>query len=810
MSGIAAFNFFPFFPVSISVLCIAVVVSVFFIHCRDMKKISLVILAFVFGFLYAPARDSALPELTLPEQEVSVEGTIIDVPGISEGNLRFTIDRIVLDDREVKGRIRLVVLREFFKDKITEDLFAPGDRISAIAKLKEPAVFQNPGVYSYDLKNDGIAAVGYIKQARLIGGSSGLPVWIHKKRQILGRIIGNSLSAENASFLKAIIPGLKTGISPGMRDAFSATGLAHLLSISGTHFGLLAFMVFISTRTIVRYLPVKLLSKMTLYITPTRIAVVITLPVLVFYALISGTSTPTVRSLIMVFIYMLALFLGRKGQWLNSLSIAALIILLWNPRALFELSFQLSFIAVFSIGYALENRAENSAQNAQLQSLLAVGGIKGGSTVIKGISEKLKTAILITIAAVLGTAPIVALVFKQFPLISPITNLIITPLVCFVILPLGFVTGFGALLFNMPSMPLSGSLDAVTHFVLKLIKWFSNIPYASYRIPDPSFAIIALYFLSLIFLMKSKFKWRFLPLVLVVCLYLVSPYLSNNNNLRVTFLDAGQGDAAVIELPDGKVMLVDGSRNEPDMGRMVIAPYLWSKGIRRVDYMVMSHPHPDHFGGLIYIMDNLDVGEIWFNGRRSDESLEFFQKMAEKNIPSRILARGDVLEAKGYKIYALHPYDEFYADSPRARFSNQNSASLVLKIESDDVSILFTGDIEAEAEENLARLGDWLKSDIIKAPHHGGRTSSSTRFIQTVRPQTAVISVGANNSYNHPHPETLKRYKDEGVRVFRTDISGAVTIIAGGSAYEVKTYGDTRFKKVSVREDEIRNLRLLL
>ncbi|GBD97892.1 MAG TPA: DNA internalization-related competence protein ComEC/Rec2 [Nitrospirae bacterium] len=809
ISGIAAYNFFPFFPVSISVLCISIIASVFFTHCRDMKKIFIVILAFVFGFLYAYARHPDLPELTLPEHETTVEGTIVDVPGISEGKLRFTIDRIVLEGKEVQGRIRLVVLQKFFKDKITEGLFAPGDRIRALAKLKEPYMFQNPGVYSYDFKKDGIVAAGYIKQARFIGGSSGLPVWIHKKRRILGRIIDNSLSAENASFLKAIIPGLKRGISRDMRDAFSATGLAHLLSISGTHFGLLAFMVFISIRTVIKYLPIKLLSRMTLYITPTSIAIVITLPVLVFYALISGTGTPTVRSLIMVFIYMLALFLGRKGQWLNSLSIAAVIILLWNPEALFELSFQLSFIAVFSIGYVMEKRVENSAQNAELQSPLTKVGIKGGVTGIQRISEKVKTAILITIAAVLGTAPIVALVFKQFPLISPVTNLIITPLVCFVILPLGFVTGFGALLFNMSSMPLSGPVDVVTHFTLKLIKWFSNIPYASYHIPDPSFAIIALYFLSLIFLMKSKFKWRFLPLILVLCFYLFSPYLLNNS-LRVTFLDVGQGDASVIELPDGKIMLIDGSTHEPDMGQRVIAPYLWSRGIRRVDYMVMSHPHPDHFGGLIYIMDNLDVGEIWFNGRRSDESLEFFQKMEEKDIPYRILARGDMLEAKGYKIYALHPYDEFYADSPRARFSNQNSASLVLKIENNDVSILFTGDIETEAEENLTRLGGRLKSDIIKVPHHGGRTSSLTGFIQTVSPQIAVISVGRNNPYNHPHQETLRRYEDEGVRVFRTDTSGAVTIISGGNTYEVKTYGDSRLKKVSVRQDEIRNLRLLL
>jgi competence protein ComEC len=846
IAGIVAFNFFQFFPFSIITLSILTIAFLLFRQRENKKRVFLIILIFAFGFLYSFIRQETLPEIKFPDREVSVEGTVIDVPeyypspiplpqgeGV-RGRARFTIDNVFIDGKYINGKVRLSVLPEMFypvrkipTHKLSNLLPSYADRVRAVAKLGEPNTLHNPGVYSYDVKKDGIVAIGYIKQMLVVDRHGGLLAWIYKKRQTLGKIIDNSLSEDSASFHRAIIPGLQRGIGQDMRDAFAATGLAHLLSISGTHFGLLAFIIFQGVKMAVKFLPVRLLTRMTLYITPAQVAIVLTLPVLVFYALISGTSTPTVRSLIMVFIYMFALFLGRRGQWLNSLSIAAIIILLFQPEALFELSFQLSFIAVLSIGYVVEKKSgvrseelgvEQGQRDTKEQD-------KGHGYLVKKAFEKITTVTLITIAAVLGTAPIVILAFKQFPLISPITNLIITPLACFIILPLGFFTGFIALLVNMSSMPLSGLNDAITHFALNLITTFSNIPYSNLHVHNPSFVIVVLYFFSLVFIIKSKPKWRFLPLVFVICLYSVSPYLFSDNSFRITFLDVGQGEASLVKLPDKKVMLIDGGTYDPDMGRRVVAPYLWSKGIKSVDYLVLSHPHPDHYGGLIYIMDNFKVGEVWLNGRMIPGSEVFFQKIQEKKIPYKILRRGDVLEAsassaKDYKIFVFHPYDEFYADSPRGEFSNQNSASLVLKIDTGDASALFTGDIEVEAEENLMFLGRWLRSDVIKVPHHGGRTSSSLEFLKSVNPQVAVASAGENNPFNHPHRETIERYNSFGVRLFRTDIDGAVTVTPSpnplprgegvrGRVYEIKTYWDSRFKEVHGVRDEIRNLRLL-
>lgn len=801
IGGIAVFNFFPFFPFSIITLCILTTLLLLPRLRENKGEILLIGFILAFGLLYAFIRQGTLTEIRLPHEDVSVEGTIADVPELARDRIRITLDDVYLNNAKIDGKVRLFVPAEGFYPN--NALLSTGDKVGVVARLRKPNIFRNPGVYSYDLKKDGINAIGFTKELRLLKKGEGISAWVGRSRQRLGRIMDNSLSAENASLHKAIIPGLKRGINQEMRDAFSSTGLAHLLSISGTHFGLLAFIIFNIVRWAIKSMPTRIFTKMTLHIIPTQIAVILTLPVLIMYTLISGTSTPTIRSLIMVFIYMLALLLGRRGQWLNSLSIAAIIILLWQPDALFQLSFQLSFIAVLSIGYVLEKNSEHRLQSTEPRTQST-----DYRQLIEKTFEKVKTALLITIAAVLGTAPIVAVVFKQFPLISPITNLVVTPLVCFVILPLGFFTGFTALLFNMSSMPLSELTDSITHFALNLIKIFSNIPYSNLHLHDPSFAIVVFYFLSLVFILKSKLRWRFLPLVFVLSIYLIRPYVSTDN-FKVTFLDVGQGDASLVELPDKRVILIDGGSEITDSGRRVIAPYLWSKGIKSIDYLVSSHPHSDHYGGLIYIMDNFSIKEIWLNGRTFPESEAFFAKIKEKKIPHRVLRRGYLLEAQGYQIFVLHPYDEFYADSARGDFSNENSDSIVLKIEAGGASVLFTGDVEMEAEENLIHVGKWLRSDIMKIPHHGGRTSSSLEFIKAVAPETAVVSAGRHNPFYHPHKKTLERYKDAGTRIFRTDEDGAVTITLKDGRYTIETYWDSRFKEVAGWQDEIRNLKLL-
>lgn len=819
IGGILAYNLFPFFPVSIIIVCTLLAIFLILrasktseLGSPTSRKIllgALMIFFFFSGFIYTHVKDENILKIELPHEEVQVEGTIMSVPEISYGKARWTLNNVSINGVPIKGKISLSAPPEVLsQDKPP----AYRDRIRTFTRLKEPHLFLNFGVNSYDPRRDGIIARGYADRIEIVSEGSGVLAWLWKKRQLLARTMESSLSEQSAALHQAIVLGLKRGITPEMRDAFTTTGLAHLLAVSGTHFALLAIILFTVIKAIVKSLPMKILTRMTLYVTPTQIAIVLAMPVLVLYALISGASTPTARSLIMVFIYMSALFIGRKKQWLNSLSIAAIIILLWEPQSLFDLSFQLSFVAVLLIGYVLEKREDRTQGIPHHPPLVKVG-------LFEKTFEWMKISILITIVATLGTAPFVISYFHQFPLISPISNLIITPLVCFVVLPLGLFAGFLTLLTGINPLPLSYPIDVITSLSLNAIKIASNIPYSSLHLHKPSIMIATLFLLSLAIVIKCKSRWRLLPFVFIICLYILSPFLFVGPNPTITFLDVGQGDSAVVKLPDSpahffkwrakKVMLIDGGSEVYDTGRRVIAPYLYSQGIRRVDYMVLSHPHSDHYGGFIYLIEHFKVGEVWWNGRKTPEVEEFFKKIAEKGIPLRTLKRGDMFESKDYKIYVLHPYDEFYAHSPRGETSNQNNDSLVLKIEWMDAKALFTGDIEMEAEEDLIYLSKWLRSDIIKVPHQGGRSSSTEGFLRAVSPQIAVISAGRGNPFNHPHRETLDRYRRLGAMVFRTDIDGAVMVTIGDGSYQIKTYHDSRFKEVTQWQDEIRNLRLL-
>ncbi|MBI4687056.1 MAG: DNA internalization-related competence protein ComEC/Rec2 [Nitrospirae bacterium] len=796
--GIIAFKLKAFFPISVTALCLALLVLLILKGHKTRGRILLIAAFFLSGFFYSSLRIGDFSNMGLPEKEVSVMGDVINAPEITDEKARFTLNNVYIQGQQIPGSIRL-----YAEPELTEGLLPSyGDTIEGIARLNEPAAFHNMGLYSHDPKKDGITAAGRLKHFKIASRGKGALAALYKKREELGRIIEQSLSAENASFHKAIILGLQAGISHKMRDAFNATGLAHILSISGTHFALLAFILFSIIRLSVKLLPLRALSRLTIYVTPTEAAIILTFPVLVLYAVISGGSIPTIRSFIMVSIYMLAVLLGRKDDWLNSISVAALIILLYQTQALFNLSFQLSFIAVLSIGYALEgrkDRAKSTEPRAQTK----------GQNIFKKAADTIKTSLLMTTAATIGTAPIIVYFFYQFSLISPVANLIVTPLVCFLILPLGFFSVFSALIFHINPMPFSSLIDSLTGLSFYLVKIISMTPYASLNLHKPSVIIIIFYFLSLAFFVRSASWRRALPFILIVSIYILTPSLSNKDSLNITFLDVRQGDAAVVRLPDKKTMLIDGGSEIYDAGRRVIAPFLWSNGIKGIDYLVLTHPHPDHYGGLLYIMDSFKVSEVWLNGREVSGAEGFFKKVKDKEIPIRLLKRGDLLEGNGYKVYALHPYNEFYAGSQRGEFSNQNSDSLVLKIESGNASALFTGDIEAEAEGNLIHLGKWLKSDILKVPHHGGRTSSSEGFLRAVNPKLAIISAGKNNSFKHPHIEAVKRYEQLGIRLLRTDIDGALTLTFRDNSYEIKTYWDSTFKEALDWKDEVRNLRLL-
>jgi competence protein ComEC len=397
-----------------------------------------------------------------------------------------------------------------------------------------------------------------------------------------------------------------------------------------------------------------------------------------------------------------------------------------------------------------------------------------------------------TVSALLGTAPLVAYAFHYFSIISPLSNLVIAPLIGFLLIPLSVISSFFYLITgSFVFMPV---ISAIADMSIAAVTLFSRIPFADVKVPAFPPVLILIYYacFSFYFLFRKKrylLIIPFLPFVIFLSLSLIE-----KNSLSVTFLDVGQGDAAVIALPDGKTMVVDTGRT----GREV-SSFLKYRGEETIDFLVLSHSHPDHTGGAEYLTKKYDVKELWSSGR-------LVLPATFDRIKQRLLTRGDMIEGRGYTIYILHPYPEFYIARGN-EYDAENNDSLVLKIAGEHASFLFSGDIQDEAEEDILHIGKWLQSDVIKVPHHGGKTSAYEPFFETVSPEIAVISAGRENPFGHPHQQTLDVLKD--IRVFTTPESGAVRITEAGSCLKAETFQEFQLKKTSSVSEELLNYKKL-
>jgi competence protein ComEC len=625
----------------------------------------------------------------------------------------------------------------------------------------------------------------------------------HKARQEararLNNYIKNNFSEESAPFIMAIVTGERRAFPKEIRDAFSSTGLAHILSISGAHFGLLFTILFALFRLMIKTLPYSLLSRLALYFTPSQITALLCIPFMAGYLVISDMSVPSVRAFIMINLFLIGLLIGRKGFWLNTLLFAAVVIILMHPNAIAEISFQLSFIAVLCIGMAVEQQSSRAAERLeQLKQfkLLPIALLRYCSTALK-----------ISIAATIGTAMLVAYYFNYFSVISPVTNLIITPFIGFIILPLALMASFVFLASNI--FPFQSLIDEAASFAISAIMYIAEWEFVDIEIPSfPLIVLIMFYSGLLIYIaikLKAdahpKFKYHKLNLFAAACVAILPAIiylavsLTTARGIHITFLDVGQGDSAVVELPDKKVLVVDTGING-----FQTANFLRYRGIKKIDALVLSHGSSDHVGGLDKILNDFNVREVWDNSR-----LIYPEGLLSDRIIHRRLQRGDTAEGSGYRITILHPYDGFYT---MFSGSDENNDSLVIRIDGIKNSFLFTGDIEQEAQEDLWHLGGHLKTNVIKVPHHGSRTSASEIFFNEVSPDIAVISAGRKNRYGHPHDEMLQLL--EGIRVLRTDTDGAIGIreMRDGSM-RIKTWNDFRIIKAKNLRDELMNLKKL-
>jgi competence protein ComEC len=735
--------------------------------------------------------------------------------GPSRAAAIVSLRRLLATDHTVPvdGRIRLAMRGDV-------PPLVVGDVVRFQSRLRPPHSQSNPGGFDYEtyLLHHRIKGIGSIN---LGSDEKGVQLLTHVPYPVLdradvwrGRIREaalRTLDSPAASVYLALITGETGYLSQDVRDDFMSSGTTHILSISGSHLGLVGVVVFWLARRAILMLPSSWLLRLTLRMTPTKAAAAVTMPVVGFYAVLGGAEVATVRSLLMLGLFLGAVLLGRTHHLNTGLAFAALIIMAWDPLAPLDLSFQLSFLSVLAIVVLASREREplpvlpEGLPQADVQTGLAGRFLSNMRSVLPRLGKSGWELVLVGAVVTLVTAPLVAIHFHQIAWVGLIANLLIVPFVGFLVVPLGLLGCVGTLLSGSDSLlfaiPVQAGLDAL----LWVVHGFAALPGARWMVTSPPVWQVGIFYLCLAGLFwGSSQRLRFASLLvaaLLLGLWVWSPRdLPEKGSVRLTFLDVGQGDAAVIETSEGPVMLVDGGgvSDSTDQGRAVIGPFLWERGIRRLDVVVATHPQLDHIGGLAYVAREFPIGELWTNGIDREQPFvhRLEQTTKERRIPVKVASTTDAAyHLGGCEVRVLNPPLRPSSAMLQTDGKHLNNASVVVRLACANGSVLFTGDIEQEAEERLVN-GSPLGAGVLKVPHHGSRGSLHELFLRTVNPDVAVVSVGRSNSYGHPAPAMLDMYRRLNIAVLRTDRHGAVTIVQSPSRRLVACERARRLKAI--------------
>ena len=783
---------------------------------------------------------------TVDSGKWEISGIIDQNPLEDKRRQKFILDTLTIGRDNVysavMGKLRVTVYGQGAK-------LSRGDQISFRGNIRSFRNFKNPGGFDYrrHMAFKRIWGSSSTQSQRIVllnrDSSATFQKFMDKCRHSISMLIKMTADGEHRGVLKALITGERTQIPPLLREAFNRAGVGHLLAISGLHIGIVASAAFLLFSWLLSRFRILLWKAWT-----RKGAALLSFFPILAYAVLAGMSPSTQRALIMVGIFLMAFFIERDQDLLNTLAIAAMVILIVDPPSLFSISFQLSFVSVLSIIYGL--------------SQVRVRGILGNNLAKTNWRRKALNKITIfffvSVFATLGTLPLVMFYFNQISLVGILANLIVVPIIGFVAVPLGLLAVFIAPLSTVTATWAINASAVVLTQGIQVVKFFSDLPFAALKTITPSLVEIICYYLCAWALLNLKSKpsvfpgmnqaaygsdirnpgqreknqsdlhvsgsiktglkirgilnrWRpgvlsksdFAKLIagvviLVLCLdatfWLYQRFW--RDDFRVTVIDVGQGSAVLMELPGGYCILADGGgftdNTVFDVGARVIAPFLWRKKIKSVDTLILSHPNSDHLNGLIYIARHFNVKNIWTNNeaRKTAGYRQFMDVIAEKKITlSSFQQMPRAYDIEGVKIKILYPPKDFLEKRKKDEWRTSNNNSLVIKAIFGTKSFLIPGDLLARAEKELVAVaGEALKSTVLLAPHHGSISSSTEQFFEKVKPKIVVISAGWKNPFNLPHPNVLARYRGRGCRIFRTDILGAIKFTTDGNSLEITPF----------------------
>lgn len=734
-----------------------------------------------------------------------------------------------------------------------------GARLRVMAALNRADSFRNPGGSSFTeyLDRKGYDATGLIKSPllveRLDDARVFLPLaFLYRWRQSLLLRINSVFLPETAGVLDAALLGNRYFLSHGAAERFRAGGTFHVLVISGLHISFIGGLVYLVMRRLTKRLGIQF---------------VFSAAVLWAYALAVGAEASVVRSALMFSLVALGPLVSRRAQSLNVLGGTALVLLVWRPNDLFDPSFQLTFLSVLMIialGWPLLQRMQAvgawqptrespyppfsrrwfriasemlfwSERSWQAEMARSNFSYKLFKTPVAVRLERWRLqrplrfvvgAVVISFSVQVGLMPLLILYFHRLSIASLILNIGVGILMA----ALGLIA-IATLLLNQFTETFSLGLmrfaEGVSWLMVHSVDPFVGWGLASVRLPEytgSAAAIYGLYYVPLAALIfglarwnplrlpvarntKARLNWRASgSLLLILGLMLFHPLSAGRagGRLRIDFLDVGQGDAALMTLPDGTTMLIDGggrpSFNEPaggdnekeafesdtrSIGEAVVSEYLWWRGLGRVDYLLATHADADHIDGLNDVVRNFRVrSALVARGPASDAEFHRFVQTAESaGVPLQIIGAGDALRFGDVSVQTIWPRPVANTNA-----SSLNNDSIVLRVSFGEKTVLLTGDIEKEAEAALLRAGVNLRSDVVKVPHHGSRTSSTQGFVNATRPALAIISVGRTSIFGHPHKEIVERWRAIGSEVLTTGQRGTITVSTDGHDLRLETF----------------------
>lgn len=683
---------------------------------------------------------------------------------------RLLVEARKVEGKPVRGLVRLGLAGHWPPPKA-------GQRVAALVRLKPVTNFANPGGFDY---------AGYLAQQDIyvtayVGKGAGLRVlgqgqigwWrglVESLRQRLSLSLERLPAGNGRGLLRALILGQRGELDGEVRDAFGATGTAHLLAISGLHMGLVWGFCFLALRLAFAAWP-----SFALRFNAIKLAAAGALLPCAGYAVLAGGSTPTLRALIMAVCLVAALFLDRPYRASGGLALAALAIGVIWPQAPLLLSFQLSFVAVASI-------------------LLAAGPIIDRIKAKQGRARTRGTVIgWLVLSAVVGAAvwPLTVPHFHQVPLLSLPANALLVPLVALLALPLALLGAALGLFWQAGGAALWWLALAPAWSATWLAQVMAALPGAVRYLAGPGpWAVLLIYAAALTGLLLRR-HWRWLALapgLAALALWAGQGPPSPDGRLIAWVLDVGQGSAAVVRMPQGQVMVVDGGgwgTGSFDFGQKVIAPFLWAQGFKQVQVVAASHAHPDHAGGLAFVVRWFAPAEVWTNGSpgRAKDYQRLLEAARDEGVP--VKGPGSIpgeMTLGGAKVRLLWPHQ---APEPEAE---ENHSSLWLGFGLGRAWLWLPGDNGPQVEKKVA--GE-LPADgwqVLAAPHHGGVGSCTRELMKRLKPQAVVFSAGCGNSFRMPRPGALSRAKASGARLMGTDRHGAIGLSTDGGAWQIAPY----------------------